>query len=291
MPLADWFSTFCDNLVIRNVDDISYRYRRITRRLNTDFWETTSESSHSLYVGSYGRNTGIAGISDLDMIFQLPYALYQQYDSHAGNGQSALLQAVRESIANTYAVTEVKADGQVILVPFDDGMTFEVVPAFINTASTYTHPDSNDGGKWRTTDPRNEIESIRVRNDATNGNLVRLARMMRAWKSQWSVPIGGLLIDTLAYQFIENYQYRDKSFLYYDYMSRDFFQWMSEQDENQEYWRAPGSGAYVFGKGLFQYKAKRCYNISVEAIAHDTAKEEWSAKNKWREIYGTSFPD
>jgi hypothetical protein len=291
MPLADWFSTFCDNLVIRNVADISYRYRRITRRLNTDFWETTSESSHSLYVGSYGRNTGIAGISDLDMIFQLPYALYQQYDSHAGNGQSALLQAVRESIANTYAVTEVKADGQVIMVPFDDGMTFEVVPAFINTDFTYTHPDSNDGGKWRTTDPRNEIESIRVRNETTNGNLVHLARMMRAWKSQWSVPIGGLLIDTLAYQFIENYQYRDKSFLYYDYMSRDFFLWMSGQDENQEYWRAPGSGAYVFGKGLFQYKAKRCYNISVEAIAHDAAKEEWSAKNKWREIYGTSFPD
>lgn len=75
--------------------------------------------------------------------------------------------------------------------------------------------------------------------------------MMRAWKSQWSVPIGGLLIDTLAYQFIENYQYRDKSFLYYDYMSRDFFQWMSEQDENQEYWRAPGSGAYVFGGRAF----------------------------------------
>ena len=70
MPLADWFSTFCDNLVIRNVDDISYRYRRITRRLNTDFWETTSESSHSLYVGSYGRNTGIAGISDLGLLLE-----------------------------------------------------------------------------------------------------------------------------------------------------------------------------------------------------------------------------
>lgn len=150
MPLADWFSTFCDNLVIRNVADISYRYRRITRRLNTDFWDTTSESSHSLYVGSTVA-TPASPESATWMIFQPPYALYQQYDSHAGNGQSALLQAVRESIANTYSVTEVKADGQVILVPFDDGMTFEVVPAFINTASTYTHPDSNDGGKWRTT--------------------------------------------------------------------------------------------------------------------------------------------
>src|SRR5437660_441111 len=112
----------------------------------------------------------------------------------------------------------------------------------------------------------------RTRNADCNGNLVRLCRMMRSWKQHWDVPIGGLLVDTLAYQFIENYEYRDKSYLYYDFMSRDCFNWMSEQDENQEYWRAPRSGAYVYVKGLFQYKAKRCHNIAVEAITHDNAK-------------------
>ena len=47
---------------------------------------------------------------------------------------------------------------------------------------------------------------------------------------------------TLAYQFIEHWQHRDKSYLYYDYISRDFFAWMKDQDENQEFSRAPGSG-------------------------------------------------
>ena len=291
MPLADWFTTFCANLVVRDIDSISRRYRRITQRLNTDYWTTESETAHSLYVGSYGRNTGIAGISDLDMVFWLPYQFYLQYNSYNGNGQSALLQAVRASISKTYSTTSIKADGQVILVPFDDGITFEVVPAFENVDRSFTFPDSNAGGSWKTTDPRREIDAIKSRNEATNGNLVRLARMMRAWKDKWSVPIGGLLIDTLAFQFIEAYAYRDKSYFYYDYMSRDFFKWMSDQDEKQEYWRAPGSGAFVYGKGLFQYKAKRCYNIALECIAHDTAKEEWSAKTKWREIYGTAFPN
>ena len=115
--------------------------------------------------------------------------------------------------------------------------------------------------------------------------------MLRAWKRQWAVPIGGLLIDTLAYQFIENWQYREKSYLYYDWMSRDCFKWMADQDANQEYWKAPGSGSFVYGKGLFQYKAKRCYNLALEAIDHASKQEEWAAKQKWKEIYGTSFPN
>jgi hypothetical protein len=294
MGLADWFTTFCGNIQIDDSEGtISGRYKLITQRLNTDFWSTTSDTSHSLYVGSYGRNTAIHGFSDLDMLFQLPYYVYKQYDGYLGNGQSALLQSIKNSIEKTYSKTSIKADGQVILVPFTDGITFEVVPAFLNTDDSYTFPDATSNGSWRTTNPRPEIEAIRERNAACNYNLVPLCRMMRSWKQHWSVPIGGLLVDTLAYQFIENYQYRDKSYLYYDLMCRDFFKWMAEQDEEQAYWKAPGSGQYVYGKGLFQYKAKRCYNIALDAVAHETSspKQEWSAKQKWREIFGTAFPD
>jgi hypothetical protein len=293
MGLADWFNTFCTDIKIQDGGSISTRYKAITQRLNTDFWTTTSETAHSLYVGSYGRNTAIRGFSDLDMLFQLPYSVYEQYDRHAGNGQSALLQAVKTSIEKTYSTTSIRADGQVILVPFTDGITFEVVPAFINKDESYTFPEANNGGRWQTTDPRREIEAIRTRGAACNNNLVPLCRMMRSWKRMWEVPIGGLLIDTLAYQFIENYEHRDKSYLYYDFMSRDFFNWMADQDEAQEYWRAPGSSQYVYGKKLFQYKARRCHNISVHAIAHEMAdpKQEWSARQKWREVFGTAFPD
>ena len=290
MSVSDWFTTFCNAIQVKSETTISTRYKNITQRLNTDFWNTTSDTAHSLYVGSYGRNTATEGFSDLDMIMQLPYATYTQYNAHAGNGQSALLQAVKTSIERTYSKTSLKADGQVILVPFNDGITFEVMPAFINKDDSYTFPDANSGGSWKTTDPRPEIDAIRNRNIVCNYNLVPLCRMMRAWKTHWDVNIGGLLIDTLAYQFIENYEYRDKSYMYYDWLCRDLFKYMADQDETQTYWRSPGSAQYVYGSG-FQYKAKRCYNISLEAIAHETAKENWSAKQKWRSIFGTTFPD
>ena len=64
---------------------------------------------------------------------------------------------------------------------------------------------------------------------------------MRAWKNEWNVLMGGLLIDTLAYRFIKDWKYRDKSFLYYDWMSRDFFEYLGNEPE-KDYWLAVGSG-------------------------------------------------
>ncbi len=292
MGLADWFRGFCYNIQVKDGGTISTRYKAITRRLNTDFWSTTSDTSHSLYVGSYGRNTAIAGFSDLDMVFELPADLYYRYDKHSGNGQSALLQAVRASMQRTYSNSNIGGDGQVVVVSFTDGITFEVVPVFSNNSGTFTFPDTNGGGSWKTTNPRPEIRAMQTRNALCNGNLIPLCRMMRAWKREWNVPIGGLLVDTLAYQFIDGWKYKDKSYFYYDYMCRDFFLFMKNQGRNQTYWKAPGSGQFVFGKDLFQWKAGRCYNIALEAIEYETAdpKREWSAKQKWREIFGNSFP-
>ena len=113
--------------------------------------------------------------------------------------------------------------------------------------------------------------------------------MARVWKDHWSVPIGGMLIDTLAYDFMSKWPYRDKSFVYYDWLVRDFFYFLAAQDEDQQYWLAPGSRKRVYRIGKFEYKALRCYNISSEAVGHEAAKHEWTANTKWREVFGSKF--
>lgn len=291
MTTSEKFSEFCSNLLISSetVSTISYRYKRMTKRLNQDFWDSDSENNRSFYVGSYGRDTDIH-VSDIDMIFQLPYDLYNQYNKHQGNGQSALLQKVKNSIERTYSFTKIGADGQVIKVPFEDGVVFELVPVFLNKDGSFTFPDSNDGGSWRVTDPKPEIKAIETANQAWNYNLKRLARMARAWKDKWSVPIGGLLIDTLAYNFLKNWEYKENSYHYYDWMTRDFFEFIKNQNQEQQYWLAPGSNQYVWRKGLFEYKALRCYNLAIQGCEYETKGQNWSANQKWREIYGSSFP-
>lgn len=290
MSISNWFETFNQNLRMskETVDAISYRYKRITKQLNKDFWNSESNTLHSLYIGSYGRGTEI-NTSDIDIIMQLPYATYSQYHNHQNNGQSALLQSVKSSIEKTYKPTYIRADGQVIKLDFTDGINFEVVPAFINKDNSYTFPDANGGGSWRTTNPRPEMDEMTKANNNLNRNLKRLCRMGRAWKEKWDVPIGGLLIDTLAYNFLKDYQYKDKSYVYYDFMSRDFFAYLKDLNVDQQYWLAVGSNQYVYTKGNFQYKALRCYNISLEAIEKEKTYPV-TAKFKWREIYGTKFP-
>jgi len=198
MGVADDFSKFkdCYNIGTDVISSISYRYKRITKQLNKDFRNLDSDIYNTMYVGSYGRDTAARGISDLDVAYFLPAALFGQYDLHLYNGQSALLQVVRNSVRNTYPTSEVSGDGQVVVVSFTDGITFEILPCFINADGSWTYPDSNNGGTWRQCNPRAEIEAIARRSEATNRNLKHLCRMMRVWKDYNSVPISGALIDS-----------------------------------------------------------------------------------------------
>lgn len=291
MSISDKFSNFCNALRMSDdvISNISFRAKQITKRVNYDFRGIDSDIRYSLFVGSYGRGTDIH-VSDIDMIVELPYSIYEKYNNYLGNGQSALLQALRDSIKQTYSTTHIRADGQVVKLDFSDGICFEIVPGFINTdAENFTYPDTNNGGSWKTTKPRSEIREINAANNLWNKNLKRLCRMTRAWKDTWNVPIGGLLIDTLAFNFLSQWKYKDNSYVYYDWMTRDFFEYLKNQNSSQQYWLAPGSQQFVWRQGPFEYKALQCYNISLEAIKNEESNMPYTANLKWRSIYGTKF--
>jgi hypothetical protein len=291
MGVGEDFAAFKSNYNLNGetMTAISRRYRRITRQLNLDFWNTDSETAHSWYVGSYGRDTAARGVSDVDVGFLLPASLYHQYNAYLTNGQSALLQAVKRSIQKTFKTTESFGDGQVVGVNFTDGINFEVLPAFLNQdKQSWTYPNASSGGSWRVCNPWAETKAVKLRSQATNRNMKHLCRMMRIWRDYNGVPISGMLIDTLAYQFLEQWPNRDKSFLYHDYMARDFFLFMWRQTPAQSFWRAPGSGSQVGRGGSFERRAKTAYLLSLEAIQYNDYA--FSRRRKWREIFGPLYP-
>lgn len=85
--------------------------------------------------------------------------------------------------------------------------------------------------------------------------------MARAWKNKQGVQIGGLLIDTLVYNFLkQTSNFDDKSFGSYDEMSRDFFDYLRKQPKDQKEYSALGSNQRVKVKRSFTHKAKKAYN-------------------------------
>jgi len=293
MSVAEDFFRFNNayNIDRDTISSISYRYRRITRQLNSDFWNTNSETAHSFYVGSYGRDTAAKGLSDLDIGFVLPVELYHKYCRYQSNGQSALLQAVKTSIRTTYKTSDSFGDGQVVVLNFTDNITFEVLPVFVHVdGQSWIYPNANNGGSWKVCNPRAEIAAIKQRNSETNKNLKRLCRMMRAWRDFNNVPISGMLIDTLAYQFIGSWRYRDKSYLYHDLMAYEFFAFLAETNTDQQFWRAPGSGSNIGKKGNFQWKARVACNLASQALGYDNNGQIWSRRQTWRKIFGSAYP-
>lgn len=161
---------------------------------------------HSIYVGSYGRGTAI-NTSDLDVLIQLPDSEYERFSSMFGNGQSRLLQAVKNAILDTYPNTDIKGDGQVVVVSFTDGMKFEILPAFKvqkywGDNAIYRYPDTHMGGNWMTTNPKAEQNAMKQKNNSTNGLLYETCKHIRYIRDTKysSYHLSGILIDSFVYE-------------------------------------------------------------------------------------------
>ena len=277
------FSEFIGNLAISNAETISLRYGELTSALNREFRDTDSKTANTLQVGSFGRKTGIDQISDLDMLYIVPTS---SWDTYKDGGQLRLLQDTKAAVLARYPRTTVCVDRLVVRVSYTD-FHVEVQPVFEQGDGSFKYPDTKSGGTWKITKPREEMAAVSDLDAATNSNLRRLCKMARAWKNKHGVGMGGLLIDTLAYNFLDGTSdYDDKSYLYYDEMSRDFFAFLSQLPAQDGY-AAPGSGQRVRVKKPFQRKAKKAYGLCLKAIESEGND---GVDAKWRRVFGRPFP-
>ena len=283
MSTSTIFREFLGNLRITNHATIEDRYTEITRSLNKYFRDLDS-TSNNLQVGSYGRWTAIEGVSDLDMLYIMPDSAWETYNKDGG--QSALLSDARDAILKRYPATKITVDRLVVCVTFQN-FNVEVQPVFRQGDGSFVYPDTYNGGAWKITKPKDEIEATKTVDDDQNGNLRRLCKMLRAWKNKHGIGIGGLLIDTLAHKFLTSTDaYANASFGSYDCMVRDFFEYAKNLPQQERY-AALGSRQHVKVKQKFQKPAKRAYELCVKAI--EAQGKEYEG-DRWKKVFGRSFP-
>lgn len=280
MQVKDDFNEFISNLQIDNFDDINTSLEGIAKKLNQKYYDNSTTDNY-LMVGSMGRNTSIKGESDIDVIYELPDEVFERFDDYESNGQSQLLNEIRDVLKEKYPLTDIKGDGQVVVISFTK-YKIELVPGFKQDNNSYKYPDTHDSGSWKITKPILEIEE--ANNMINNTSTYRdICQMIREWKANNDVTICGLLIDTLIKDFLDNnYEYKWKPKSDYYELLKSVFKYLSDQDEDRKQWNAMGSNQIIENKNFnFIKKGKKAYN----KLSNSTDES-----STLRELFGSRFP-
>lgn len=288
MSLENDFETFMGNLEPTNLAEIETTVGEIAKKLNKNYYDLDGDkTSHMYIVGSIGRETAIKGVSDLDILFDLPDEVFKKFDAYEEKKQSSLLQEVKNVLKKRYLNTDISGDGQVVVIKFSK-YTVELVPGFKQSDDRFKYPDTNNGGSWKYTDPLSEIEESKKTSEDTDNNFKYIANMLRAWKNKQGFKFGGLLIDTITYKFLnEKIDYRNISFDSYLDMTKALFKYIKNLNKDQAYWHALGSNQQVYNcdKGKFITKAEKAYKQ-----LKDLTENSSDVNKKLRQIFGTQFP-
>ena len=290
MTVGERFNQFIAALMLTTDQrsDGSTKHTGVRQCLDTHYYGTYY-AGNGFLVGSWGKSTEIRPPRDIDIIFVLPKEVYDRFQTRPGNKQSQLLQEVKAVLERTYQNTDMRGDGQVVIVPFAS-YAVEVAPAFLLQGGQYWICDTNDGGRYKITDPTAEITKVKESNDATNGNTRDLIRMMKKWQEYCNVPLKSFLIELLSIEFLATWEHRGKSSVYYDYMVRDFFGFLKAKYS----WNTvtvPGTyESIALGDADWKSRAETAYDRAVKATKHEAENMPYSAGLEWQKIFGTDIP-
>src|SRR5213595_2656276 len=94
MEVSTRFSTLLDNLRLTDAQrtDGKTKQEGVRYALNRHYYDSYSSTDNSFLAGSWGKGTEIRPPRDIDVMFVLPFSVYDRYQQVQGNKQSQLLQ-------------------------------------------------------------------------------------------------------------------------------------------------------------------------------------------------------
>lgn len=285
--IKDDFSEFCNNIKLDNFDDMKTTIKGITKKLNKHYYDIDDEESNMYIVGSVGRTTAIKNTSDLDILFDLPKGVYERINDNEGNKQSQLLQEVKNVLKEKYPNTDLKGDGQVVVINFTR-YTVELVPGFKQSDDSFKYPDTNNGGCWKITNPIPEIDECKKIDSETDRNYTNICHMLRSWKNKKGFKFKGLLVDTLTNNFLnKKTEYKNCGYENYLNLVKDMFEFLKNENKDQSYWLAIGSNQQIDNDdaGKFVNKAQKAYDK-----IKDLNENSKNLNKELRNIFGKEFP-
>lgn len=269
----------------------------------------------SRLIGSFTRRTVTGPMTedtDADMMVVLDARQHREWIEQE-NGPRNCLRAIKRRIQNDprFSETEVEIDQNAVRVKYHDS-TIEIVPAFrysevphaehpgeglnlFNDASDgYAIPDTHGQESWIGTNPREYKQRFEARNEAHDGRVAGLARVVKKWSENNDVPTGGYPLEVMVYNyFAEKAETGEPVPDSYHDLARDFMQTLPNRVRGTP--REPIYGGAV-DKGWSDEdrqeavrKAEKTAQTLEEAKNLKEQGRTAAAKRRLREAYGEGF--
>jgi hypothetical protein len=221
------------------------------------------------------------------LFFILPRSDYFRIQRITDNKQSQFLQEVKRALLDTFPYTDIRGDGPVVKVPFGT-YYFEVVPVFLCDDGTYLTAHTADGGSWHYSNPHAEYRWLQEVDARTLGKATQLIKMLKAWKRECNVELRSICLETAAICFVDQWAFRDKTIYYYDWMVRDFFEFLLRFTIKG--WARPaGINEQILLGDCWQSKCQSAYNRAIKACEYEYADSGTLAAAEWQKVFGSQF--
>ncbi len=282
------FLVLKSNLEITGLQKITVSTRQNAVRSVVDAGMSVTDS---FLTGSYSRNTMIAPLkeADIDIFMVLAPSYFHDYNGQNG-GQAGLLDLLKRTLRKTYTRTpDISRSGQAVTIRFDD-FHVDVVPGFKRQGGGYLIPNSITQ-QWLSTDPKKHVEIFSAANDAHNGDLVPLMKMIKAWNRTSGDFFRGFHLEVLALEILNNVTITD-----FSSGVRYFF------DKARDSVTKKNLDPAGYGDDIGRYlnttekineavnRLRREYEGALKAEQYDSRGLTKPAVDVWCRIFGAYFP-
>ncbi len=141
---------------------------------------------------------------------------------------------------------------------------------------------------WQARDPHAEAASVDEADRLGCGKARDLIRMLKAWRLAAAVPIAPFALELLACRFVSTWLYRQRSVLFYDWMLRDLFFWLTANAGVAV--PVPGGEVALPVGSAWLPHAQAAHDHAAAAAVLERDNDVAAATAHWRAIFGCAFP-
>lgn len=309
-----------------NLDSIKTKTARTSRdNLLTNIYSFSGDidffsidKSMSLNFGSFARHTKLRPLDDIDLMVCISGSDDRKY-SYAGSGtyyiranqndkknglntiNSDYLNSTKVinrfisklSDLNDYSKAEMHKNQEAATLKLKSySWNFDIVPCFYCDGDFYLIPDGK--GNWKKTDPRIDNKRASDINQVHDGHVLELVRLVKYWnRRRITTTVGSYLLECMILNRYENKAKADNWWI--DAEFRDTMNYLSSAIKgvvNDPKGIQGDLNTFSFeDRAEISSAMQTAYEKSRDAFNLEVNyKDQKASINKWREVFGTSFP-